>query len=209
MTYTLYNRLGSGGFAVEAALTLAGIPHELVLLDSVPSTPLPEEFAKINPWKQVPALLTEDGTLITETAAILIWLAGRHRALGPEPWSDAHGEFLRWIVFMGSNIYEGVLRQTYPARFTTDTGTDAVRAAAAERNHAAFALIEATLEHRETLTPGGLGAADIFLSMLTVWHRRRDDLPRCMALARQVAEHPDLAAVWHRNFAHRLDKIWS
>ena len=44
MIYTLYNRPGSGGFVVEAALTLAGAPFELIELDSKAGTPLPESF---------------------------------------------------------------------------------------------------------------------------------------------------------------------
>lgn len=50
MPYKLYNRLGSGGFAVEAALALAGVDFEFVEVDSVPGTPLPESFRDINPW---------------------------------------------------------------------------------------------------------------------------------------------------------------
>src|SRR5690606_15280090 len=78
MPYVLHNRLGSGGFAVQAALTAAGIPFELALLDSAPGTPLPESFAAVNPWRQVPVLVTPEGEVLTETAAILIYLVGRH-----------------------------------------------------------------------------------------------------------------------------------
>ena len=57
MPYRLYNRIGSGGFVVEAALVLADAPFELVSLDSKPGTPLPESFKNVNPWGQVPVLL--------------------------------------------------------------------------------------------------------------------------------------------------------
>ena len=45
MGYTLYNRRGSGGFVVEAALALAEAPFELVELESKPGTPLRRAFA--------------------------------------------------------------------------------------------------------------------------------------------------------------------
>lgn len=209
MTYTLYNRLGSGGFAAEAAMTLAGIPFKLELLDSTPSTPLPEAFRDVNPWGQVPALVTSEGTLITETAAILIWLAARHDGLGPKPGTEAHGSFVRWIVFMGANLYEGVLRQTYPDRFVSNPDhVPEVVAAAAERNHAAYGLIETALAGQGTLLGGEISAADIFLAMLTVWHRRNDELPNCTSLADRVAGHPAILPIWQRNFDHRLDKTW-
>jgi len=54
MIYKLYNRLGSGGFVVEAALTLCDEPFELINLDSTPGTELPESFRAFNPWGQVP-----------------------------------------------------------------------------------------------------------------------------------------------------------
>ena len=210
MSYTVYNRLGSGGFAVEAALTFADAPHQMEFLDSKPSTPLPDSYRQINPWGQVPALITPDGTLVTETGAILIWLAGRHRSLGPEPWTDDHATFVRWIVFMSTALYEGVLRQTYPNRYTAASdGAGDVTAAAAARNHEAFGLLEDHLKGREVLVGDGLSAADIYLAMLTVWHRRKTELPNCVALARRVAGHPAIAPVWEKNFAHKRDKIWS
>ena len=58
MTYQLYNRDGSGGFVVEAVLALADESFELIRLDSTPGTPLPESFRDINPWRQVPVLIT-------------------------------------------------------------------------------------------------------------------------------------------------------
>ena len=44
MSYILYNRPGSGGFVVEAALTLADAPFDLIELDSKVGTPLPGEL---------------------------------------------------------------------------------------------------------------------------------------------------------------------
>ena len=209
MSYTLYNRLGSGGFAAEAAMTLAGIPFKLELIDSKPSTALPHSFRAVNPWGQVPALVTAEGTLITETAAILIWLAARHDGLGPGPGSEAHGAFVRWLVFMGANLYEGVLRQTYPDRYVSDPAhVSDVVLAAADRNHAAFQVLEHALEGRDTLLGGPISAADIFLAMLTVWHRRNDELSNCSALAQKVAGHPTILPIWSRNFDARLDRTW-
>ncbi len=78
MSYRLYNRPGSGGFVVEAALALADADFDLVELDSKAGTPLPESFREHNPWRQVPTLILPDGSTMTETAAILIHLAACH-----------------------------------------------------------------------------------------------------------------------------------
>ena len=211
MTYKLYNRLGSGGFAVEAALTVAGEEFELIEIESQPSTPLPEEFRKINPWGQVPVLFAKDGTMITETGAILIYLAFMHPrvGIGPKPGTGEHASLLRWVVFMSANIYEGILRRIYPERYTNDPdGYQDVRAAATERNRSAFALFEDELRHKTFILGEQMSVADIYLAMLYAWCAGSYHFPRCEALTHRVAAHDAVAPVWQRNFDHRLKIKW-
>ena len=127
MSYTLYNRLGSGGFVVEAALSWVGSTYELIELESKPGTPLADSFKSTNPWGQVPTLVMPDGSTMTETSAILIQLALTHpkSALGPEPGSSAYRSFLRWLIFANVNVYEAVLRRGYPFRSTFYTSLQA------------------------------------------------------------------------------------
>ncbi len=98
VSYALYNRPGSGGFVVEAALTLAGARFELVELDSKPGTPLPESFRETNPW----TLILPDGDGHDGDVGD----SGSPRALfaGQAPGTPAHGAFLRWTVFANVNL---------------------------------------------------------------------------------------------------------
>ena len=118
MTYKVHNRLGSGGFAVEATLELSGLPYEMVLLPSTSDTPLPAEFTAVNSWRQVPVLETPEGRIITETAAILFYLLDRHEECrnGTTLRIGDTIAFYRWTVFMAVNIYEDILRISYPDR---------------------------------------------------------------------------------------------
>jgi len=212
MSYKLYNRVGSGGFAVEAALALAGESCELVLIDSEPGTPLPASFKEINPWGQVPVLELSDGTLLTETAAILIYLSVVHPgAVGPPPGSRDHARLLRWLVFLSANIYEGILRLDYPDRFTTDQSREAARAirqAAASRISEAFSILEEECRGTSYLLGDTLTAADLFLAMLFAWHHNHQQHPRIRALTHRVAGHNLIAPIWRRNFDHRLQIKW-
>jgi len=49
LSYTLYSHKGSGGFVIEAALTLAQAPHSVVEIDTRGGEQFSDEFRAINP----------------------------------------------------------------------------------------------------------------------------------------------------------------
>lgn len=206
MTYRLYNRIGSGGFVVEAALALADAPFELVDLDSKAGTPLPESFRKTNPWGQVPTLVMPDGSTMTETAAILIHLAACYpdKALAPLPGTPAHAVFLRWMIFTSVNVYEAVLRAAYPFRFTTDPdATEATRAAAIERLGQGLAVLEDAIGSGPFLLGDSMSLVDLYIAMLFNWSSAEIDAPRLAALTDRVRQHATIAPIWRRHFGER------
>ena len=204
--YRLYNRPGSGGFVVEAALTLAGARFELQELDSKPGTSLPESFRDTNPWVQVPTLVLPEGGTMTETAAILIHLAASFpgKGLGPEPGTVQHAAFLRWMVFANVNLYEAVLRRGYPFRYTTDLdGYEGLRAAADMRMADALAVLETAVAPGPFLLGGEMSVADIYITMLFTWFAGEIDAPYLAALTQGVEQHPSIAPIWRRHFGDR------
>ena len=205
VSYTLYNRPGSGGLVVEAALTLAGAPFELIELDSKPGTPLPESFRETNPWRQLPTLILPDGTVMTETSAILVHLALSFpdRRLAPPPGTPAHGAFLRWTVFANVNLYEAVVRRGYPFRYTDDPeGHDALGSAAIRRMGEGLALIDAHVEG-PFLLGEEMCVADIYIAMFLVWYRGDIEAPRLARIADAVRAHPVVGPIWRRHFGAR------
>ena len=208
MSYTLYNRPGSGGFVVEAALTLADAPFELIELDSKAGTPLSESFRDTNPWGQLPTLTLPDGTTMTETSAILVHLAlcFPDKRLAPPPGTPAHGAFLRWTTFANVNLYEAVLRRGYPFRFTDDPqGYDALRSAANRRMGEALALVDAHVEG-PFLLGEEMTVADIYVAMFFIWRRGDIEAPRLARIAEAVRDHPVIGPVWRRHFGERQSK---
>ena len=92
MTYTVYGAMGSGSVPVEAALTLIGAPYTVIEAVTWEGEAERDKVAPVNPMRQIPALITPPDSsgkreTITESAAILIWLAEQHpeAALAPEP----------------------------------------------------------------------------------------------------------------------------
>lgn len=211
MPYKLYNRPGSGGFAVEAALALAEQTVELITIDSKPSTDLPESFRETNAWRQVPVLVTPDGTVMTESAAMLIWIAEQHpgKDVGPAIGSQDRAQLLRWVVFLSVNVYEAVLRRVYPGRYVADPeAAPDVRRMATQRNDDAFVMLERELVEHAFLLGSEMSVADVYLAMLFAWHAEHDAYPNCQKLTHRVARHSVVAPIWQRNFDHRLAVKW-
>lgn len=231
--YVLHNRLGSGGFVVEAAFALAGVDLVYEPLQSAPSTPLGDAVAAMNPWGQVPILTTPDGRVLTEVAAIIIYLDRDVAAFRESPLL-AHNDpaaFIRWSVFASVNIYENVLRRCYPDRYaappldlsddapeamrTFQTGIEAVVgrslvAAATSRAHRAFAVLDREIGEKpgDFILGETLSMCDLLVAMLYAWQRRKRDLPNCSRLTELVASHRVVNPIWERNFGRRLDEKW-
>ena len=191
--YKLYTRSNSGGFVVEAALALAGVPFDQI---DVPKPPDPT-FLAISPLNQVPVLTLPDGNSITESAAMCILLAERHpdAGLAPAIGSPARADFLRWMTFMSSVIYPAALRFFYAHRYTADPGgLEAVRQAAVAEMDRDFAIVDAVLENRDWLVGDRLSLADIYLVMLIAWHPEVEKVqitwPNIERLWAELRQHP-------------------
>lgn len=206
LSYTLYSHKGSGGFAIEAALTLAQAPHSVVEIDTRGGEQFSDEFRAINPWKQVPALTLPDGSIMTESAAMVIHLAAAlpDAKLAPMPGSAQHAAFLRWIVFMTINIYESDLRVYYPARYTDEMkGRDGVKRAGMDHFRRGLQTMEDVLAPGPYILGETFSLADIYLAMVYVWFPEEIDLPRIHALKNQIAQHPVIGPIWHRHFGSK------
>ncbi len=218
MTYVLHNRLGSGGFPVEVMLSISGLDFTYEPIDSVPGSDLGNLVDHVNKWGQVPVLETPNGSAITETAAILAYLDQTEPACRAGPlWNDDPGQFLRWSVFLSVNVYESVLRRIYGPRYIDLNGCSdeqikdlctRVGRAGRDRAHQALLLIEENLGQRPFLLGDRMSAADLYLAMVTAWHRRHPDLPRIAGLTERVATHRGVREIWQRNFGDRLGEQW-
>ena len=81
--YRLHNSAGSGGFAVEAVLAELGVKYQLVHVDLAAAGHRAPAFLKLNPMAQVPVLEVPGGKVMTESAAMVLYLADRHSKPAP------------------------------------------------------------------------------------------------------------------------------
>jgi glutathione S-transferase len=66
---------GTISIAPAIALLEAGIPHDLARIDFGTAAQTKAEYLSINPKGRVPALVLDDGTILTETGALLDFIA--------------------------------------------------------------------------------------------------------------------------------------
>ncbi len=96
-----------------------GVAHETVQVDLRNSEQLGEAYRKINPQCTVPALQLEDGTVLTDNAAITAWLEARYPEpplLGTTPNEKAEIASWNWRVeFEGLMAVAEALRNSAPA----------------------------------------------------------------------------------------------
>jgi GST-like protein len=208
MSYTLYNSNGSGSFIVDSALIMAGAEFTKIDIDMDSGRHREAEFAAINPMKQIPTLVLPGGEIMTETAAIIIYLAQEFpgKGLAPEAGTPEQARFLRWAVFMSANLYEGVLRVYFTERYTNDespAGPAGVKAAAQHNLSAACAVLEADLAQRGPWLSGPrMTLVDVYFTMLQAWYPGMADTsatPKLTALAQAVRADALIAPILKRH----------
>jgi glutathione S-transferase len=98
--YTLYARAGWGSALIETQLAWYGLPYRLEGIgDLFKEEAAGEKLRPVNPLMQLPTLVLPDGQIMTESAAITLYLAeatGRSDLVPPPP----RPQFLRWLVFV-------------------------------------------------------------------------------------------------------------
>lgn len=199
--YQLHGRPGTGSAPVEAALALGGFDAEII---DVPADHLAtghDLLMALNPLGQVPTLVLPDGTVMTESAAILIHLADSAAPglLGPVPGSSGRPGWLRAMLFLAATLYPDFLLYYYPHRYAGLEGSaDALREAAEqrlERNWATFARF-----CPESTSPGVL---ELYAATLMAWNpdagRFATLHPPLAEMARTVAALPGVVPVWQRH----------
>jgi GST-like protein len=168
--YRLYGRENAGSLVVQAALEEIGAPYEFVRVSKDAKDV--EAFRPISPTGRVPALALPDGTIMFESAAILVHLSLAHpeAGLAPKPGTSRHALFLQWISVLSANLYEAALRIYYSDRYSARGAADAD----AIRSQATIAFLRHVELVSASLGPYLLGAeysiADVYLYMLAGWY---------------------------------------
>jgi glutathione S-transferase len=151
---------------VKLLLEQLGRPYRWVETRSDQGATRTPEFLALNPNAKVPVLVRADGAVLTESNAMLCWLAEGSEYLPADAWERAQA--LSWMFF------EQYSHEPYVAvaRFICGwTPIDSPRRAdlpkLRERAHAALAVMERHLSSHAWFTGTHYGIADIALFAYT------------------------------------------
>ena len=206
--YTLYGMQGSGSASTEAALALIGAPCRIVATASWERNAAFDELLRINPLGQIPTLALEDGSVLSESAAILIHLGGAHPESGLLPRdASARAQAIRGLVFIAANCYAAISIIDFPERWceNADEAMQArIRAGSRARLHRHWEIFADLFPAQPYLGGERPGALDLLAAVVSKWSGARAHLRQARpafhdALLR-VEAHPKVAPVFAQHW---------
>ena len=208
--YTLYGKTGSGSATVEAALLIARQPFDIVETASWAQNDAYAALLAANPLGQIPTLVLDDGTALSESAAILIHIGTAHpdSKLLPAD-ASARAQAGRGLVYIAANCYAAISIIDYPERWCADADDDEtvkerIRAGTRARLHRHWELFADVFPSGPYLGGDALGALDLLAAVVSKWSGARKHLaqhrPRFHETLQRIDSHPAVAPVFARHW---------
>ena len=202
----LFARKNTGAAAVEALLDLVGAVYELVDVEKHEDGSVPPWFMEINPRGEVPVLQLDDGSIMTESAAIMIYVADLYPRVGlaPAATKASRAQYLRWMVYFAASPYNADLRMYYAERFSINPShAKAIKQKAIIDLNRDFDIFAKQLQEGPFVLGANVSAVDIYVSMLLTWSEDIAALfvrqPKLKHLHDAVCTIPAVRNVWQRN----------
>ena len=193
--------------APQILLEEVGADYQREIIDMEKSEEMQAGYLLINPRGQIPALFLPDGSLLTESAAMVLHIAESHPESGllPPPGSAERAQVYRWLFYAVANIYEADLRMYYSERFATEAGcADSIKHKASEDMNSAWDLLEQQLGDGPYLLGEQYSVIDPYLLMLAYWHQQPQELlARCAKLKRlcdTVQQRAAVQRIWSQHY---------
>ena len=195
-----------GSAIVEAGFLLAGIPYEYEEVDYDQPGPERDRLFALNPLGQVPTLILPDGTVMTESAAILTMIDDRapKANLIPPAGSAERNAFLRWLHFLVGAVYPTFTYGDTPEKWLADSDSAAALRASTDRHRESlWRQVEAAINPDPWFLGTRLSALDLYLAFMTRWRPRKEwfatECPKLAAVAAEVHRIPELAELFRRH----------
>ncbi|QDL92386.1 glutathione S-transferase [Paroceanicella profunda] len=202
----LFYSPGACSRASHIALEETGAKFEAIRIDFTSGTQNSPEYLAINPKGRVPALVAGPGTL-TETSAILAWVAQAHPEAGlapTDPWDFA--QMQSFNAYLASTVHVNHAHGRRGARWTDDPAAqEGMRAKVGPNMTACFTYIETLLDKGPWVMGAQYTVADPYLFTVSGWLKSDGvdiaDFPRTSAHREAMLARPAVQAVLARESA--------
>ena len=206
--YTLYGKKGSGSASAQAALEIIGAPYRVVETASWEPNAAFAELLQVNPLGQIPTLVLPDGSVLSESAAILIHLGSVHPDSGLLPRdASARAQAIRGLVFIAANCYAAISIIDFPERWCEDADEptqERIRAGTRARLHRHWEMFADLFPAQPYLGGEKVGALDILAAVVSKWSGARPHLqqarPAFYETLLRIEAQPKVAPVFAQHW---------
>jgi len=186
---------GACSLSPHIVLHEAGLAHEKVRADT--KTKVMDgggDYRTVNPLGYVPALLLDDGTLLTEGPAIVQYIADKvpEKKLAPANGTIERIKLQSWLNFISTEVHKGFSPLFNPSM------PEEAKAIFRDRLATRFAHVDKHLASNKYLMGDSFSVADAYLFVVTNWTvPMKIDLspyPNLVAFRQRMSERPAVQA---------------
>ena len=162
----LYYSPGACSLSPHIALHEAGLQHELVKVDlRAKKLENGDDYLKVNPKGQVPALMLDNGELVTEGPVIVQMIADKAAAknLAPAATSPERYKLQEWLTYINGELHKNIGPLFNPAL------SDDAKAVFKDRALGKFKYIDGQLAGHDYLMGNHFTVADGYLYTMLRW----------------------------------------
>ena len=157
---------------VALFLEEAGMPYEAIPVDTRKGEQHSPEYLKINPRGRVPALVTDDGPII-ENTAILDYIAAKYapQLMPKDPVQRARAISL--MAWFSNWVHPSFTHISRPERFATDSAVfDHLKATGRDNFHAALKEIDGIIGSKQWILGDQFSVVDGYALVFYGWGKR-------------------------------------
>ncbi len=203
MSVVLFHHPFSRAATVVWMLEEVGVPYELRYVDILAGGQKAPEIVALNAMGKLP-ILTDGDAVVTEVAAIGLYLADRYAAgrLAPALDDPRRGTYFRWSLFAPSVIEPGAMAKAAGWAFKEGQ-------AGWGSHEAMLAAMEGALTGRDFLLGDTFSMADVIFGgtlRYMLQFKMIDHRPSFDAYAERLAARPALQRAEARNAAIRAER---
>jgi glutathione S-transferase len=187
----LYYSPGACSLSPHIALLEAGLPYDLVKVDlRAKKLENGDDFWKVNPKGQVPALALDNGELVTEGPVIVQMIADKaaDKHLAPPRDSAERYKLQEWLTYINSELHKNIGPMFSPVL------SDDAKAFFKDRAMGKFKYLDGQLAGHDYLMGKQFTVADGYLFTMLSWAERMkfdmSALPTLLAYQARVAARP-------------------